>query len=904
MRWMEKMRIRVQMLIRRGYAGQRLDAELAFHLEQQIAENVAAGMSRDKARCAALRSFGNPAVVREQTRENWSWNSLEACVQDARFAGRQMLRTPGFAITAILTLALGIGANTAVFTLTHALLLRSVPVPDPGQLVRLAIDLHAANPDDNNAPLNLPLIQEAQRRARSFSGVFGWSVYDFVLKDGDVIRGRRGAIVGGDAFRTLGIRSAAGRLLTPGDDQPGGGPDGWAAVISYRLWVEQYRADPAVIGRHVTVTDKGVTIVGVAPAGFEGMIVAEHPDLYLPVEFSAAINNNEADLHFGGNLWLTAFGRLRPGVQAVQAQAEMNALFPGMLDAVMPPRVRHLPVVEKSTLDVDSARTGWTTLRQQYQRPLVLLQILVGVVLLICCANLSGLLLARASARQQEFAIRGALGAARGRLMRQLLIESLMLALPGALLGVLLAWLAGPWMLHSLGNSQAEVSLSVRPNLPVLAITGLCACLCAMLFGTVPAWTASHTNIERGLRQSRTRAGASGASARRVFIPLQVGLSLTLVVLAALLGATVVHLRTDKSGFRTQNAIFYIADFGRLPQKGADLVSLYRRILARMEEKPGVDAASVVEILPFYGWIYSGSFTASNDAQHATTQDADINGIGAHYFEAVGTPMLAGRDFRNDDVDLHSCVINQRAAHLYFPGGPPLGGMLHQVTHDMRVGTTAVHDCQVIGVVQDTKYDTLHEAPPPIVYQPISGETGRLAGLFFVLHARSLAEAREAYRSTIHELAPASPETDPATFQQLFDDSAAREQLLSVLSGFFALLGVLLSGIGIYGLLAWNVTQRTTEIGVRMALGATRLNVFLLILRQVAALLAMGLVAGGLGALFAARAVRSFLYEVKAENPLVFAGAAGVLVLIALLAALVPVRRAVSIDPMDALRTE
>ncbi|HEX4311572.1 MAG TPA: ABC transporter permease [Acidobacteriaceae bacterium] len=904
MRWLNKFRLRLQMLLHRRRESTRLDAELTFHLEQQTAENRAAGMEPKEAREAALRSFGNPTLLRDETRASWSWNGLERLAQDVRFGTRQVLRAPGFAVVAILTLALGIGANTAVFTLTHALLLSSLPVPDPDQLVRLAINLHADNPDANNSPLNLPMIQDLSRRSRSFNGVFGWSVYDFAFKDGGVTRGLRGAILTGNGFQTLGIHPAMGRLLTPADDQPGGGPDGWAAVISHRLWVEQYHADPAVIGRHIMVTDHGVTIVGVAPEGFEGIVVAEHPDLYLPIEFSAAINNSEADLHQGGNLWLTAFARLKPGVSRRQAAVEAATLFPALLDDALPPRVRHLPVVEKSRLDVDSARTGWTTLRMQYTQPLLLLQAMVGVVLLICCANLSGLLLARASARQQEFAIRGALGAARSRLVRQLLVESLMLAIPGALLGVVLAWMAGPWMLHSLGNSQAEVSLSLRPNLAVLATTAACACLCALLFGMAPAWIASRTNLEAALRSSSRHATGRGAGLRRMFVPLQVALSLVLVVVAALLGTTVVHLRTGDSGYRTQNVVFYIADFGRLQQRGVDLVPLYRRIVRRMEEMPGVDAASVVEILPFYGWIYDGAFTTAADTQHGATASADVNEVGADYFRAVGTPMLAGRDFRNDDADEHSCVLSRSAARLYFPQSPALGKVLQEVRHDMSRGTTTVRDCQIIGIVQDTKYDTVHEAPPPIVYRAISAQSGRLTGLFFVIHGRSVAEGSAAYHQAIHELAPESPETDPATFTQLFSDSMAREQLLSVLSGFFAFLALLLSGIGIYGLVAWNVAQRTTEIGLRMALGASHMRVFTMVLRQIAMLLAVGILAGGVAAFFAARSVRSFLFEIQAGNPAVFVAAALMLAGIGLLAAVLPARRAVSIDPMQALRSE
>jgi predicted permease len=668
--------------------------------------------------------------------------------------------------------------------------------------------------------------------------------------------------------------------------------------------MDQFHGNPAVVGRHVTVTDHGVTIIGVAPEGFEGVIVAEHPDLYLPVEFSAALNNNEKQLHDGGMMWLTTLARLKPGVDRAQAQAEMATLFPSMLDAMLPPAIRHLPEIEHSTVDVDPARTGWSPLRTQYTKPLLLLQVLVGVVLLICCANLSGLFLARASARQQEFAVRGALGAARGRLMRQMLVESMMLAVPGALLGVALAWLAGPMLLQGLKTPEAQVSLSTRPDFAVLTITAACACVCALLFGMAPAWAASRANFETALRSTRSRISVGAAAARRMFIPFQVALSLALVVVAGLLGATLVHLRTEDSGFRMQNVIFYYADFGRLQQRGVDLLTLYRRIMMRMEEKPGVDAASVTNILPYFGWIDMESFTASADALHSKTMDADMSEIGAHYFAALGTRILAGRDLRNDDGDAHSCIVNERAAAMYFPHGFALGQTLHDVEHNLRTGTTTVWDCQIVGIVENTKYDTVREAAPAIVYEPISMQPERLAGLFLAIHARSLAEARAAYHSTIQELAPESPETDPATFTQLFNDSAARDQLLSAMSGFFAALALLLSGIGIYGLVAWNVSQRTTEIGVRMALGATRGRVFVMVLRQIAVLLTTGLVAGGVASYFAARSVHSFLYKIEAEDPRVFALAAGVLVLIGLIAAAVPARRAMRVEPMQALRSE
>ena len=894
---------RVRAVFRSKELDTEFDEEVQAHLDLVAAENRRLGMDGAEARTAALIAFGGVTQVRERHRVQRGFSWFGELTQDLRFAWRQFVREPGFAMVAILTLTLGIGANTAIFTLTHALLLSGLPVSDPRTLVRVAIHLRGER-EVHDVPLSLSMIELLERRATSVSDAFGWSVYDFVLKDDGASHGRRGAMVSGNAFQALKMDAVAGRLLAPADDQRGGGPDGWAAVISYRLWMDQYHGDPAVVGRHVTVTDHGVTIVGVAPEGFEGVMVGEHPDLYLPVEFSAALNNNEAQLHEGPNLWLTAFARMRPGMDQRRVQAEMETLFPSVLDATMPPALRHFPAVEHSTLDVKSARTGWSPLRVEYTKPLLLLQALVAVVLLICCANLSGVFLARASARQQEFAIRGALGAKRERLMRQLLVESLMLAVPGATLGTGLAWVAGPWLLKGIASPHMQTSLATRPNFVVLSVTVVCACLCALLFGMAPAWAASRTTYETVLRSSRSRISSGTALVRRLFIPFQLALSLTLVVVATLLGATVVHLRTEDAGFRMDNVVFYYADFGRLQQKGVDLLALYRRMTARMEEKPGVDWASVTNVLPYYGMIDQGSFTAAADALHAKTIDADTSTIGRHYFAALGTRVLAGRDLRDDDGDQHSCVVNQRAAEMYFPHGSPLGQMLHEVGHDLRQAAPIVTDCEVVGVVQNTKYDTVREAPPAIVYEPMTRQMRSLEGFTLVIHARSVAEARAAYRSTLQELAPESPETDPATFTELFNSSAARDQLLSAMSGFFAVLALLLSGIGIYGLIAWNVSQRTTEIGLRMALGATRGGVFAMVLRQLTFLLVAGLAAGGVASYFAARAVQAFLYGIELGDPRVFAVSASVLAVIGLIGAAIPAWRAMHIEPMEALRSE
>jgi putative ABC transport system permease protein len=884
-----------------------LDEEVLSHIQLAFEENMQSGMSEGEARRVALLKFGGVAQVKETYRLQRGLPFVDAIVQDVRFGARQMKRAPGFALIAILTLALGIGANTAVFTLTHALLLSALPVRDAGELVRLTMDLSAAGANAHNAPLNLPIIEFLEKKTRSLHGIFAWCVYDFPFKDGNVNSGIHGAIVSGNAFDSLGVRPAAGRLLTPADDQPGGGPDGLAAVISYRLWVERYHADPSIVGRHITVTDHGATIVGVAPAGFEGVIVAQHPDIYLPLEFQAVLYGQAAK-HDGGSLWLETFARLNPGVSRARAAAEMNTLFPSILDATIPPAIRHLPVIEKARLEVKPGRTGWSKLRSMYTEPLLLLQMMVAAVLLICCANLSGLFLHRASARRHEFAIRGALGASRWRLKWQLLVECLMVALPGAMLGVWLAWLTGPWILHMLGNAEAEQAISMRPDLAVLSVTLACAVLCALLFGMAPAWTASRTSFEVGMRSSHRRVYTAGAGLRNFFVPFQLALSLTLVVVAGLLGTTVARLLTENSGYRTDNVIFALTDFLRIPEKGEALVALYRCMAMRMEELPGVEQASVAAVAPLVDNRWIDEFTPAENAQHTRPVEAMENVIAAHYFSAVGISILAGRDLQNNDSDRNSCIVSHAAARLYFPGTQALGKTLRKIIRNRRTGVDTFRDCQIIGIAQDTKYDSLRESPPAIVYLPITageeGLTNAGATRFFVIHARDIAAAKSAYLVALHEMAPSSPEIPPVVFSQALLDSAARERLLSALSGFFALLGLLLSGIGIHGLVAWNVTRRTTEIGLRMALGATRVKVFALVMRQVTELLATGLLFGGIAALCAARAIRSFLFEIQPGNPSIFTFSALLLASIGLMAALLPARRAISIDPMQALKTE
>ncbi len=893
-----------------------LAEEIEQHLEEKVASLMAQGMSRAKASRAARVAFGNPVLLQEKSREVWQWTMLENLGADTKFALRRLFHAPLFSATAILTLALGIGANTGVFTLMHALLRENLPIPEPNRLVRIALDTHSPLGAVDDLPLSLPLLESIEQHAQSLSGVFGWSAYDFVLMEDTGLHVYSGAVVSGNTFPLLGIAPAAGRLLTVQDDRKGGGPDGWAAVISHRFWQGHYHADPSVIGKRVMLTDHSVTIVGVAPQGFEGVIAATHPDFYLPLEYEPVMRGAGSVLHLPGNVWLTTWARLKPGVSLRSASAEMHTLFRVAVDETLPPVVRHVPVIEQSTFTLRPGDKGWSSLRPQYAKPLLLLQALVGIVLLVCCVNLAGLSLARAAAHEHEFAIRGALGAPRSRLMQQPLVESLLLALAGGTLAVGLAWAIDRYLLRFLADPHAAASLSVRPQVATLLATGGCAVLCALLFGMGPAWLASRASLEPALRPKgeSPRLGmrlgmrlGEGSLMRSMFVPVQIALTLVLVVVAAALIATVGNLRTTHQGFRTENVYFAPADFERLPQKGADLVHLYRRIVARIGQMPGVESVSVGESTPLgnngqIGFFANSAASAENPANPANQYWK--NDVGANYFRALGTGQVAGRSFTDSDADADTCILNRSAAIALFHTSTALGQTVWQSIRSINSGQSTSRECRVIGIVEDVKHTSLREAAPPTVYYPFGVDTGRLFSMNFVIHAATQAEAQNAYRKTLHELAPNSPEGDLTPFAMQFNDSIARERLLSILSGFFAALTLLLSAIGVYGLVASDVTRRTTEIGVRMALGATRGNIFGLILRKAAALLSMGVLAGVGLAYLAAHSLKAFLYGVEAGTPAIFIAAISLLALTGFLAALLPARRAVSTEPVQALRQE
>jgi len=879
-----------------------LSESIREHLTEKIADLMDRGMTREEAERSARLEFGNVTRIEERSREVWQWPALGSVWADLKYAMRQLLKSPAFATTSVLILALGIGANTGIFTLTHALLLKSLPIPDPGNLVRIALH-DPSNSVTDGSPLNLFLMQSLQRHAKSFSGIFGWFSSDVVLTQDGTSRIYPGALLSGNAFQVLGVTPAAGRLLLPEDDQAGGGPDGWAIVISHQFWIQHYQGDPSIIGKQIILSRHAATIVGIAPAGFNGVIVGTNPDFYMPLSFEPFMHGKQSLLKSSGSIWLTTWARLKPGVSQVSASAEMGPLFHDVINETAP-SMRKILTEHKSSFEVLPGRTGWNYWRNQYSKPLLLLQALVGVVLLVCCINLAGLFLTRITRREREFAIRSSLGATRVRLMRQLLVEALTISLAGATLAIAFSWLTDRYLLQFIANKEAQRALSVRPDSVTFAVTAGCAILCTLLFGFIPAWLAGHVSIEPALRRSSHNVLAGkGSLIRRLFLPVQIALSLALVVVATMLGTSVIHLQSSDPGFHIENVMLATTDFEGVPQRGIALVHLYQEMVRNIDQMPGVVNASVAENTPLNGWSHTEAF--SKDASFSSAGDLsesyEVDDVGTGYFASLGTQLLAGRDFTDQDTD--TCILNREAARLLFPHTTAIGQSLYQHVSNTASGVGA-KECRVIGTVQNAKYTSLRGAAPPTVFLPFGVETRRLQGMTFIIHAHTLAEGESAYRKALHEFSPSSPETEPVAFAVQFNDAISSVRLLSTLSEFFAALVLLLSSIGVYGLMASYVNQRTTEIGVRMAFGATRMAVFNLIMKQVSILLVIGVVAGSCMGIIAAHSIKAFLYEVNPTGLDFFGAAVVILALCGYMAALLPARRAISIDPMQALRAE
>jgi predicted permease len=839
-----------------------LDDEIRQHLRMA---------AEDRGEEAARREFGNIALIKEVTREMWGWTSLERFAQDLRYAFRGMRRSPAFTLTAVLSLALGIGANTAIFTLIDALLLRSLPVHSPARLVQLII-YQNGKPSES---FSYPVVRALAEQKELFSTLAGFSGARFNVGTVDSVERTPGAWVSGEYYQMLGLLPVLGRLIEPADDKPRATP---AAVITDDYWRRKFARDPHMVGRTILIESVPVTIVGVSPPGFSGANVGEVADITLPLASNTQLFPEMTGRLTADPQWLRILARPRPGISTAQVRARLQVIWPQLVNVAVTPRMP--PPIRKalftSTLDAIPGATGWTYLRNQFRRPLLILMALVGMVLLIACANVANLLLARAQARQREIAIRLAIGATRARVIRQLLTESVLLAAIGATVALAFAGFTSRLLVRLLSTWRSAVFLDLTPDSRVLAFTAALALATGIIFGIAPALFATAARPH-----SRTRLNA-------VLVAAQVAVSFILLVGAGLFVRTFQNLDRIDPGFRHEGVLIAESDLHKAVTPA--WVALYRDTLQQIEQLPGVVSASLSSNTPLSG----GSMTvpAGINGQSPSDEPVHVYFVAPKFFQTMRTPLLAGRDFtdRDDRNSAGVAIVNQAFVARYLPGGHPLG---------QRV---SYFGAQIVGVAKDAISQSLREAPPPAVYLPFYERPTEFPA--FVVHASgSLTRVASELRRVLQPGMPGAA-VQIHTLTAQVEAALVQERLMAALAAGFGALALILAAIGLYGLLAYTVARRTSELGIRMALGASRASLIWLILQNALRLLALGLLAGILAAIAASRWIAAMLFGLTATDPSTILTAAVVLLAAGLLAAYPPARHASRIDPMSSLRCE
>jgi len=906
--------IRLRSLWQRPAVKREIDEELRFHIEQRTAENIAAGMSAEEATREARKRFGNLQSVREECRENRGVSFGETTWQDIRFGVRQLRKNPGFTAVAVLTLALGIGANTAIFTVINTVLLRSLPVKNPDELVQVVVTRPSGQHDRG---FSYPFYEQLRDGGQSLSGLFaaGWVGERDRLKvanGGDAeTEFVRAQAVSGNFFSVLGVPALLGRTLTAEDDRAGN-PQA-VAVISHSFWQRRFAGDPSVVGQAITFNDVPFTIVGVTPPGFFGFQPGGNPELWWPVQMVSQVDRDLAAGRLKEQWWLNLMGRRSPGVGQPQAEAELAVIFQRYREDYLATHAVNWSADRRAEfnarkLELRSGHAGWTGLRDQFRLPLFILMGVVAAVLLIACANVASLLLARAAARAREFSVRHALGAGRLRLMRQLLTESLLLAGLGGLLGLLFAQ-GGTRLLTSVMRLSSDaISLSLTPDLRVLFFTTSATLLTALLFGLAPAFRGSRIEVASALK------GAAGsvvghASRQRFHQALivgQVALSLVLLIGAGLFVRTLNNLKGLDAGFNRENVVvFNLAFTERAELERAPV--LYKALLERLEELPGVRAASLFT----HGYLSNANWTDGISAEGDVAAPGEnlecaVNRVGPKFFQTMGTPLLAGREFGPQDerpigsVSMTApgtAVINQAMARRYFGEKNPLGQRLFFTRQPEQ-------RFEIVGIVPDAKYQSLREPSPPAFYLPYFQDSRDKFATFTLRTSGDPRPTMATLAGVVRELDRTRRVWDVRTMDEVVNRAVYQERLIAQLGGFFSVFALGLASLGLYGVLSFAVVQRTREIGVRVALGAQHRDVLSLVMGKGLKLALAGAAIGLVGGMALTRLVSSLLYGVETTDPLTYGSVVMLLVIVALLACWVPARRAAKVDPMVALRYE
>jgi predicted permease len=892
MRFLEKIRMRLQMLFRRSREAERLNTELEFHIEQQTAENIQAGMSPEEAHYAALRVFGNPALLREQTRENWSWNSMESLLRDLRYGIRTLARTPGFSLIVVLVMALGTGATIAMFTVVHSALLKPLPIPGIDRLVRVyEADTLLHFQDNIVAGGTFKSWQQGSRSFEQLACGFNESEYNLASGNGQLPERIQAATYSWNALSTLGVQPAYGRLFTADDDRLGA-PE--TTVLTWGLWKRRYGGNPNILGRTILLDAKPYTIIGILPAWF----TYPNPRVQLWTPVLPEVPPQVMEEHSSHNF--AVIGKLNPGVTLAAAQAELSSIsaqerkqFP---DGPVFNAANLRPLLDGETHDVKT--------------PLYMLFAATGCLLLIACLNIANLLVARSVSRRKELAIRTALGGSRGRLIRERITESSLLSLVGAAFGIGFAQLALTWLVH------------LRPDLPrvesihldavaILFAIGL-AVICGIGAGLAPAIGDADQQVVRTLQESsRSLSGSSHSSVRlrRVLLSAEVALTVVLLIGAGLLLRSYQKLRAVDIGIPTHNVLTMNLDlpegqYGQQWKQGPKKLVFYEQLLQRVRTLPGVQSAALSTALPGEGDYEDDAVTIHEDPPLAKGKwlDAKVRWVDPGYFSAMQIALLKGRYF-SDDERLNSnqyAIVSESFVRQFMQSRDPMGKHVDDSNNDPNGNKTSGNE--VVGVVGDVRPEA-DELPQPTVYYPLYG------GLRDDLHlavrtASDPASFALPVQKIIAQLDPNLPVADVLSLDEVIGKSTLSASFDATLLALFAMLSLVLAAVGLFGVLSYIVTQRQGEIGIRIALGAQREQVLRLVLLDGLKPAIVGLIFGIAASAATTRLIKSLLFGIEPLDPAVFVLVLVILMFVSATACLLPAWRASRLDPIAALRNE
>jgi predicted permease len=864
----------------RTHLNRAIDDELQFHVDRYAEDLMRGGLSAEDARRRARAELGSLDARKEECREALGLRLLDEVSGDVRYAVRLLRRTPAFTTIAILCLALGIGANTAIFTLVDAALLRTLPVVEPERLV-VVQSLNQRG--QGGSSFSYPQFTYLREHAGAVGDIFAYARIDLNLSTGDLTDAPRGLLVSDNYFSALGVQPAVGRGFAPSDEL--------VAVLSYRFWQTRFLADPFVSGRAVLVNGLPVTVIGVAPRSFFGVEVGSAPEIFVPLAMCDRLMPGTPRLPRPNNFWLNVMARLRPEIGVPQAAAYADAVYHrGINEQASGMRAALARMLQERRIAFVPGARGMNSVGEQFGTPLLILMTVVCLVLLIACANVANLLLARATARRREIALRLALGAGRVRLFRQFLTESLALSMAGGALGVLFA----VWSARALTGFFANRVLDVALDARVLGFTLVASVLTGLLFGVAPALRGSRPDLTAALKSDAARdAPGERPGLGRFLVSGQVALSLLLLIGAGLFIRTLGNLRAVDAGFQGDHVLLAALNPGLSRYSPDRSRAFYGDLLDRVTRLPGVQSASLADA-PLLSGMYIDGLSVEGADQTAETS---LRVVGPRFFETMGITVRLGRDFSPGDRGGSSgvAIINEKIARRYFAGVNPIG---------RHVGLGGTPDMEIVGVIADTKYRGLREPVPNTLYLPIDQAPSSPSSTPRTLHVRTFADPG-GMATAVREQVRALDQNLPVTislFADLVDENLVRERLMATLSGFFGGLALLLTSLGLYGVIAYGVQRRAREIGIRMSLGADRAAILRMVLRECLVLVGLGIAAGALASLWLSRLVSGQLFGVAPGDPVTIAAASLVLVAVAALAAYMPARRAARVDPMIALR--